>query len=265
MKSPDEFYIGWEERAPSQTGRTVRRAVSIALLVTSLVAAGAARLQETIGVSTFEWGKTKTITGLLRAEPYPHLLVQRPGTAAGVAVCSAYYLVEPFKFGLRRDLVTRWNGRRLTLEGTLIYREEQTMVEVNPASFRDASGASADEMPLAPAAEKLGRHTLVGEIVDSKCYLGVMNPGRLLPHRGCAIRCISGGIPPILLVRSATGQAAHYLLTGADGRAVNREVLELVAEPVEISGDVERHGELLVLRSEPATYRRLTRRDPPSP
>jgi len=31
----------------------------------------------------------------------------------------------------------------------------------------------------------------------------------------------------------------------------------MVAEPVEITGEVERQGELLILRADPATYRRV--------
>ena len=45
-----------------------------------------------------------------------------------------------------------------------------------------------------PSYQPLGAVTLTGEIVDSKCFLGVMNPGNLKPHKACAIRCISGGI-----------------------------------------------------------------------
>src|SRR6266513_1903853 len=86
---------------------------------------------------------------------------------------------------------------------------------------------------------RLGQQTLVGEIVDSKCYLGVMNPGQLTTHRACAIRCISGGIPPVLLVRQKDGPAIYLLLVSADGKPVNRQVLNMVAEPVEITGDVE--------------------------
>ena len=104
----------------------------------------------------------------------------------------------------------------------------------------------------------LGRQTLVGEIVDSKCYLGVMNPGQLTPHRACAIRCISGGIPPILLVRQTNGSALHFLLVSSDGRPVNKEVLAMVAEPVQITGEVVRQGEFLILRADPATYRRIS-------
>ena len=106
---------------------------------------------------------------------------------------------------------------------------------------------------------KLGKQTFVGEIVDSKCFLGVMNPGQLTPHRACAIRCISGGAPPVLLVRQKDGPAIYLLLVSADGQAVNKQVLDVVAEPVEITGEVERQGDMLVLRSDPATYRRVGR------
>jgi hypothetical protein len=99
----------------------------------------------------------------------------------------------------------------------------------------------------------------VGEIVDSKCFLGVMNPGQLTPHRACAIRCISGGIPPVLLVRSKNGPAIYLLLVAADGKPVNPQVLDLVAEPVQITGEVERQGGLFILLADPSTYRRVTR------
>ncbi len=101
--------------------------------------------------------------------------------------------------------------------------------------------------------------TLTGEIVDSKCFLGVLNPGALTTHRACAIRCISGGIPSVLLVRRTNGLALYFLLLSRDGKPVNKQLLNLVAEPVEITGEVERQGELLILRADPATYRRAAR------
>jgi hypothetical protein len=84
-----------------------------------------------------------------------------------------------------------------------------------------------------------------------------MNPGQLLPHRACAIRCISGGIPPVLLVRQKDGPPIYLLLVSADGGPVNQQVLDMVAEPVQITGEIERQGDLLILRADPATYRKL--------
>jgi len=132
------------------------------------------------------------------------------------------------------------------------------MIEVVAESIKQADGREripSTTQSVSPVS--LGEQTLTGEIVDSKCYLGVMNPGALTPHRACAIRCISGGIPPVLLVRQTNGPALHLLLVSRDGKPVNKQVLNLVAEPVSITGEVERQGELLILRADPATYRRV--------
>ncbi len=269
----DEFYIGWEDKAPPCIGSRVRRAVvfllTLAVVLGVLLAAG----QRTIGGSVFEWGKVKGFSGILKSQPYPHLLVARPGVSDGQSAFSSYYLVKPFKFGLDSETADRLDGKAVSLKGTLIYRGGLTMIEVVDNSIRATDG------PLTPALSpsegereitspvgrlglatiSLGEQTLIGEIVDSKCYLGVMNPGALTPHRACAIRCISGGIPPVLLVRQTNGPALYFLLVSRDGKPVNQQVLNLVAEPVEISGEVERQGDLLILRADPTTYRRVAK------
>src|SRR4030095_4982537 len=118
------------------------------------------------------------------------------------------------------------------------------MIEVSDGSIHVAD-ASALQRPSATGSPvSLGKQTFVGEIVDSKCYLGVMNPGALTPHRACAIRCISGGIPPVLLVRQPNGPPLYFLLVSREGKPVNKQVLTLVAEPVSITGEVQRQGDL---------------------
>jgi hypothetical protein len=58
-------------------------------------------------------------------------------------------------------------------------------------------------------------------------------------------------------VRDRSGRELHLLLVGADGRALNREILDFVAEPVAVTGRVLRYDDLLVLRADPSAYRRL--------
>jgi hypothetical protein len=60
----------------------------------------------------------------------------------------------------------------------------------------------------------------------------------------------------VLLVRQKNGPAIYFLLVSSKGEPVNKQVLDMVAEPVEITGQVERQGELLILRADPSTYRR---------
>ena len=59
------------------------------------------------------------------------------------------------------------------------------------------------------------------------------------------------------VVADGSGPAAYLMLVGADGRAVGQEVLELVDEPLEITGEVTRLDDLWILRADPAGYRRL--------
>ena len=252
----NEFYIGWEAKAAPGIGRTVRRVVLVLLLIALLVPVVLAISQRMIGVSVFEWGNVKNFSGILQATPYPHLLVPRPGNADSKSRFSTYYLVAPWKFGLKPEAIAPFDGKSVTLKGTLIYRGNQTMIEVQPGTINAMNLTTTNALPQTIA---LGKQTLTGEIVDSKCFLGVMNPGQLTPHRACAIRCISGGVPPVLLVRQKDGPAIYLLLVSADGKPVNKQVLDMVAEPVEITGEVERQGELLILRADPTVYRRLAK------
>jgi hypothetical protein len=249
----DEFYIGWEARAAPGIGNTARNVVIVLLLFTLLAAVVCAASQRMIGQSVFEWGISKTFSGILQRQPYPHLLVPRPANAAGLPKFSTYYLVAPWKYGLSPEGIAALSGKAVTLRGTLIYRGDQTMLETKPEWIR--ADEKAGTIPL-PESVSLGKQTLVGEIVDSKCFLGVMNPGQLAPHRACAIRCISGGVPPVLVVRQKDAAAIYLLLVSSEGKPVNKNVLDIVAEPVEITGEVERQGDLLILRADPATYRR---------
>ena len=250
----DEFYIGWEAKASPGVGKTARKVVIMLTSLAVLASAALAVSQRMISQSVFEWGTSKTFSGILQTQPYPHLLVPRPGHAGGLPLFSTYYLVAPWKFGLNREALASLSGKSVTLKGTLIYRGNQTMVETKPEWIQADEKAAATSPPQSIP---LGKQTLVGEIVDSKCFLGVMNPGQLTPHRACAIRCISGGVPPVLLVRQKDNPPIYLLLVSADSKPVNKEILDLVAEPVQITGEVERQGELLVLKSNPATYRRI--------
>jgi hypothetical protein len=249
----DEFYLGWEDQAAPGVRRTVRRAVFLLFLIALLIPLALAVSQRTIGNAIFEYGTLKNVSGIFEAQPVPHLLVPRPGELDGLPAFSTYYLVAEWKFGLPPESVASFDGQGVTVKGTLIYRGSQTMVETRP-DWIELDGKKADR-PVPPF-ESLGKKTLTGEIVDSKCFLGVMNPGQFAAHRGCAIRCISGGVPPLLVVPREDGAETCLLLVSAGGRPVNQQVLDLVGEPVEITGEVERQGDWLILRSDPATYRR---------
>jgi len=104
----------------------------------------------------------------------------------------------------------------------------------------------------------LGTFDLTGEIVDSKCYLGVMNPGNGKVHHDCAVRCLSGGIPPIFATNDFRGIPAILVLTYVAGKPLPKQtLLNLVAQPVRVHGKVLQTGNTLFLETEPAAISAL--------
>jgi hypothetical protein len=253
----EDFYVGYLPRAPRAVAKRTRR-LTAALIICALAAAALFVLgQQEFAASYFEFGQYRQFEGLVRERPYPSLSVSRPGDTGSLPAFSDYLLVAAGKHGAAAD-VAGFDGRRVRLRGSLIYRDGTTMVEVVPGSIERAGNLAAEAPPQSRGAsgQELGAATLVGEIVDSKCYLGVMNPGGTKPHRECAALCIRGGIPPLFVTRDADGNAASLLLVSEGGEPVNEAVLDLVAEPVEITGRVAKDGDQLILRADPKTYRR---------
>jgi nitrite reductase/ring-hydroxylating ferredoxin subunit/DMSO/TMAO reductase YedYZ heme-binding membrane subunit len=241
-----ELYVGYLPHSPPRQARFTRGVVlalfAACLAVVSLVALTQAPLR----AGQFEFGVVREFRGVLASTPHPHLRVQRPG--GGV---SSYLLVAPGKHGAD-EFVREFDGRGVTLRGSLVHSGGRTMVVLEPGSI-----ALADVSIDASRPSELGRVTLRGEIVDSKCHLGVMTPGERRTHRACAQLCIRGGIPPLFWVENERGDVQRLLLVGANGEAVNERVLELVGLPLEIEGVVSQLDDWLVLSADPAGYRRI--------
>ena len=245
----DELYVGYLPQAPPGVAAWTRRVVALVFVVVAALAVVLAAAQRPFSKAVFEFGVERRFEGVMRADPHPVLEVARPGVAPDSGTVSRYLLVNPFKHGAE---IGGHDGERVRLSGSLIYRDDLTMLEILPEETEPL------ERGAPPSPERhFGPHTLVGRIVDSKCYLGVMKPGAGKTHRACAARCISGGVPPLFVVSDRQGPALQLLLVGADGRALNREVLDFVAETLEVRGEVVVKDDLWFLMADPETYRRL--------
>ena len=246
----NDFYVGYLPKAPSGLARFIRQTIFLVGLFAVTAALVLVLAQLPFANSTFEYGKVRSFDGILVTHPYPTLLVASPKGAAGHQKYSSRLLVAPGKHGAD-ELVAGFDGKQVRLRGQAIYRDGGTMVEIVPGSIVVSEMAqSAQE-----ATRDLGAVTLTGEIVDSKCYLGVMNPGRGKVHRDCAARCVSGGIPPIFITAES---ATQYLLVDPDGNALGHDSLrEFMAEPITIQAELLQRGDSRFLKVNPKTLRHM--------
>ncbi|MCZ6756334.1 MAG: hypothetical protein O7E49_13580 [Gemmatimonadetes bacterium] len=244
----DDFYVGYLGQAPSDLGRFVRRVAASLVIGGVGVAVVVALGQRQLEPATFEFGHTREFRGTVELTPYPSLRVSLPGTSGPGGGVTRLMLVSQGKHGAGPELAQHAH-HSVQLEGTLMYRDGNTMLELVPHAVH-ADGSE----PIPPAQpERLGAVTLKGEIVDAKCHLGAMIPGTGTVHRACAVRCLSGGIPPMLSVIDSAGFRANVWLTGPGGTPVVESFLSLVAEPVEMSGQLMVFDDQLVLEVDPAT------------
>jgi len=242
-----EFYIGYLPKAPVGIGRHMRRTGLVLGAVAVAAAAVFAGVQRTFLPASFEFGSQRTFTGVIEARPYPSLLVTRPGARESEAGTSRYLLVGKGKHGYTQEAMG-WQGKLVRLQGTLIYRDGETMLEVASGPVALPPGPE----PRLPGTEDLGEFALTGEIVDGKCNLGVMNPGAGKVHLDCAVRCLAGGVPAGFATDEFRGRPGLLWLTGPGGTAFEtRRYASVVARPVRIRGRVKRSGDTLFLEVPP--------------
>jgi hypothetical protein len=230
MSNESEFYVGYLPM-PFGLKKAIRRWVlALAVMVVALAAILIAG-QNPFAASDFEFQQYRDFRGALIAEPYPAIGIPSQG--------SPWLLVGPGKHGVGD--FHGLNGRAVRLKGERIFRGEDHMIELLPGSLSavEQSGTSV------PKSEDLGEMRLTGEIVDSKCFFGVMNPGAGKVHRDCAVRCISGGIPPAFLARDSRGNVVTVLLAHW-----KRDLLDHIAEPVTVRGHLTRSAGRLTLYQE---------------
>ncbi len=239
--------------------------VVLVLIAISLgVAAVGAALEKSPGNAV--WDDAPVIrAGMFIARPYPMLLTspEREGMPA-----QAVLLVNQGKCGAlesggfcgpmpgpgepsRDQLLAKFDHQMVEVSGTVLKRDGRVMIELaeGAASVRTAVGEKWREFPKGGVeVSRHGKLTVRGIVVDSKCYAGAMKPGEGMGHRGDrAVRCVSGGIPPVLVARDAAGKAAYFLLADAKDGACNEAVLSYMADEVEVSGELQRVGDLDVI------------------
>jgi hypothetical protein len=107
------------------------------------------------------------------------------------------------------------------------------------------------------APQALGSFKGTGEILDSKCWFGAMRPATGKVHKACASLCIRGGIPPAFFTRPPH-QTEQLMIMTNGGQPYGPGILERVADPVSVVGQLFKLGDLLVLDAPLASIQRMS-------
>jgi len=237
----DDFYIGYEALMPASLAGRIR-VTAVALIVLALVVSGVLVFaQGRFATATFEYGRTRTFEGRLVAYPYPALLV-----AESTGASRFYWLVGAGKHGAF-GLVTGRDGQMVRVNGSLIERDHDRMIEV--PSREAIVSVESETLPLEPL-RSLGGIVIRGEIVDSKCHLGVMKPGEGATHRDCAVRCLLGRVTPMFAPTRQDARVGRLALVGPDGQPITESLESIVGRPVEIRGELLGRGPLRFLATD---------------
>ena len=253
--SNDEFYIGWMAKAPDGISKFVKKYLAILLPIVIVLAVSLALLQKKFGSGHFEFGKPVDVKGIYFNSPFAHIKVVNGKNIWGNYSYISIPLVGYGKHGadgiivdLEKQQHTSLDKKEITLHGALLYNDGKLILQIdgndNPLTAISKIVPSPD---LLPQVKELGIQKVRGEIVDPKCYFGVMKPGQGKPHRDCAIRCILGGISPVMRVQNKKGEANYYILVGSNGEKMNQAVQDFVAEPVELEARMVQYDDWIVM------------------
>jgi len=251
----NEFYIGWMGNAPKSFVAVIKRYVLLLMPIVFILAVVIALSQKKFASGNFEFGTLTDVKGVYFKSPVPNLKVVNGKDILGNLSYITIPLIGYGKFGadgimndIEKEKHVSLDSKMITLKGTLLYNDGKILMQVgggdNP--INNIKEAATDTNKLVQHKD-LGSITVKGEIVDPKCFFGVMKPGEGKPHKDCAIRCILGGIPPVLHVMDKNGTDNYYLIVGASGEKMNKAVQDYVAAPVEIHAKAVQYNDWIVL------------------
>jgi len=228
----DAFFIGWSRALPPPLARL------LALVAAGLLG-GAVVLALLLGATADDpagpdpqppaEGPAR-VEGVLRALPYPMIVTDEGRTVL---------LFGEGKHGASPAGV----GQRVVVAGYRFGRGSIGSIALDAAPEALGPAAASTVLPM-------GRWRITGEVCDGKCAAGAMRPGTGLAHRACAVLCLEGGLPPVLVPTAPVAGHRYLLLANAAGGPITPEVLRLTGLRATFEGRVERIGDLLVLRVE---------------
>lgn len=252
MSNKNDFFIGWADDAPALDRRFFLGGGVALLAATGGMSAALAYHQKPGGKGTWDQGDIREWEGVVTAEPYPMLRFRDSDGVVRTAFLSCMNKCTP---ELTIDAVREGT---VIVRGSPIIRGSYLMIATNDfGDWITPTDTPIDPALAFPTAEPLGNVDLNGTILDTKCWFGAMRPGEGKVHKACASLCIRSGLPPALYVKTLRQQQHLLVIVDRFGHALKDDILPYIADPIRLSGDIKRRGDLMFLHTETASFERL--------
>jgi hypothetical protein len=249
LPNTDEFYVGYLPQAPTFTAEFIKRVIIVIGIVAVVISTLLVLNQRKFSATTFEYGVPTTLEGIIYYLPVPHLRLRQGEDINKKVIYQTILLVGSGKSGVdnvfKQAEVTLGNfhSRYARISGYLIYGDGKSLLQINEANDIQLT-EEKNVQPDVPTIKTKGNIIMTGEIIDPKCFFGVMKPGEGKPHRSCAIRCIAGGLPPVF----KSDLSEYFLLTGENGEPINQQILSIVGDQINLEGDIEEIDDWKILK-----------------
>jgi hypothetical protein len=254
----EQFFIGWNGELSQHNKKILKRFLIPIFIFVPLLCFLLIYFTKPFEDTNFELGNVKEFVGTFQDSPFPVLILE-PGQVADDLNHHAL-LVGYGKNGAETFIKEieqsegKLAGRKIKIQGTLIYGDGRVLIELTKKEkslLEILNGPKQENRTSILSSQQV---SFKGEIMDPKCWFGVMKPAEGKVHKSCAIRCISGGIPPVLKVKE-NGSNTYYILKSNNEMNINKSVLSFVAEPVSMTGAVSEHNGWKVLTIDPSTIK----------
>lgn len=268
QEKTNPFFIGWSNANDKKLFKLPSIAavsfIALALMASLLFA----RTQQHLTPFQIDYNNAIHLKGWLVNKPVPMLRVLEGKDINGNPVFKNILLVDAFKKGaddIVDEVLKGSNEKYVELSGYISHNvvacgpgsnhtdsccgmkdecihgtNEFPLMEIENGrySFKEMTPPQTD-LFISTKDEIIYDTTITGEIIDPKCYFGAMNPGYGQVHQSCAVRCISGGIMPLIKYK-LNGRDKYAILVGKKGEPVNNLILDKIGLPVMIKGQLKR-------------------------
>ncbi len=231
-----DFFVGWSGEAPKSyvsKGRMFFLGSLIAILLAGVLFVFN---QSAYIDSRYEFGTLTEVTGQLVEEPVWGLRIEEEENIKTIPLIGFGKMGPEATLTKIMEKHDLRSGLTVTFRGTLAHYQGKTLMELT--EMENSLVSVGEQVMLNRNIKEKGFQKLEGEIVDPKCFFGVMNPAYKAVHRSCAILCISGGIPPVLAIRENGKFVDYYFLNSSNKKALIEKILHYVGVPVKVSGQV---------------------------